>query len=109
MSGHPAARPGRAPFALILAFLAAALPGNGHGSIDLMAKVNVELVARPAADGVRATNPSFQTAVDDRLLRELERRGIEVVRLDPGARASWLDEVESLVWDRLKPPQLRLV
>ena len=36
-------------------------------------------------------------------------RGIEVVRLDPGGRASWLDEVESLVWDHLKPPQLRLV
>ena len=67
------------------------------------------IVARPSADGVRATDPSFQSAVDDRLLRELDQRKLEVVRLNPNGRASWLDEVESLVWDRLKPPQLRLI
>ena len=33
----------------------------------------------------------------------------QVVRLDPDDRANWLDEVESLVWNRLEPPQLRLV
>ncbi len=71
--------------------------------------VHVPIVARPPADGVRATSPSFQSAVDVRLLGEVERRRLEVVRLNPDGRASWLDEVESLVWDRLKPPQLRLV
>lgn len=77
------------------------------GTYNLL--VHVPIVARPSADGVRATDPSFQSAVDDRLLGELERRRIEVMRLNPGGRASWLDEVESLVWDRLKPPQLRLI
>ena len=77
------------------------------GTYDLL--VHVPIVARPSADGVRATDPSFQTAVDDRLLRELERRNMAVVRLNPDGRESWLDEVESLVLDQLKPPQLRLV
>ncbi len=51
MSGSPGAQPGRVPFALVLvlAILVVALPGNGRAAIDLMAKVNVELVARPAA------------------------------------------------------------
>ena len=71
--------------------------------------VHVPIVARPSADGVRATDPSFQSAVDDRLLRELGRRHLEVVRLSPDGRSGWLDEVESLVWDQLRPPQLRLV
>ena len=77
------------------------------GTYDLL--VHVPIVARPSADGVRATSPSFQSAVDDRLLREVGRRGMAIVRLDPGGRESWLDEVESLVWDLLRPPQLLLV
>ena len=71
--------------------------------------MHVPIVGRPAADGVRATDPSFQEAVDDRLLREVDRRSLEVMRLDPAGRDGWLDEVEALVWDRLQPPQLRLV
>ena len=71
--------------------------------------VHVPIVARPAADGVRATDPSFQEAVDDLLVRELGRRELEFVRLDPEGRSGWLDEVESVVLDRLAPPQLQLV
>jgi nicotinamide riboside kinase len=77
------------------------------GTYDLF--VHVPIVAAPSADGVRATDPSFQQAVDERLSRELDERGLEVVRLNPQRRTGWLDEVESLVWDRLRPPQLRLV
>ena len=77
------------------------------GTYDLL--VHVPIVARPPADGVRATDPSFQSAVDDRLVREVEQRGLAVVRLSPDARSGWLDEVEELVWDSLRPPQLRLV
>jgi nicotinamide riboside kinase len=77
------------------------------GTYDLL--VHVPIVGQPSADGVRATDPSFQAAVDERLLREIERHALEVVRLNPEGRASWLDTVESLVWDRLRPPQMRLV
>ena len=77
------------------------------GTYDLL--VHVPVVAGPSDDGVRATDPSFQEAVDDRLLRELERRRLRVVHLSPDGRESWLDEVETVVWDRLQPPQLRLV
>jgi nicotinamide riboside kinase len=77
------------------------------GTYDLL--IHVPVVAQPAADGVRATDPSFQSAVDNRLLHEIERFGLDVIRLSSDGRASWLDEVEALVWDRLKPPQLRLL
>lgn len=71
--------------------------------------VHVPIVSVPPADGIRATDPSFQSAIDDRLLRELDERTLEVVRLDADCRPGWLDEVESLVWDRLQPPQLHLL
>ncbi len=71
--------------------------------------VHVPIVAAPAADGVRATDPAFQLAVDRRLAAELERRGLPAVVLDPAARTGWLESVEALVWERLQPPQLRLL
>ncbi len=71
--------------------------------------VHVPVVAAPEADGVRATDPSFQMAVEERLGRELAQRRLEAVQLDPGRREGWLDAVESLVWERLRPPQLRLI
>ena len=75
-------------------------------SYDLL--FHVPIVSAPSADGVRATDPSFQRAVDDRLLTELSRRGLPVLRLDPNSRDDWLQIAEEEVLARLRPPQLRL-
>lgn len=75
-------------------------------SYDLL--FHVPIVSAPSADGVRATDPSFQRAVDDRLLAELGKRGLPVRRLDPGHRNHWLQVAEQAVLERLDPPQLRL-
>jgi nicotinamide riboside kinase len=75
-------------------------------SYDLL--FHVPIVSAPSADGVRATDPSFQRAVDDRLLAELSRRGLPVLRLDPHSREDWLQIAEEEVLARLRPPQLRL-
>jgi nicotinamide riboside kinase len=77
------------------------------GTYDLL--VHVPIVDRPSPDGVRAEDPGFQHAVDERLDRELERRGLRPVRLDPSDRTRWIDGVEAVVWDRLRPPQLPLL
>ena len=69
---------------------------------------HVPIVSAPSADGVRATDPSFQRAVDDRLLAELSKRGLPVLRLDPDRRDDWLQIAEQEVLVRLRPPQLRL-
>ena len=71
--------------------------------------LHVPIVEQPSADGFRATDPSFQRAIDDRLLEELERRRLDTVRLDPAQRSSWLDSAESLVRDLLASPQLPLL
>ncbi len=71
--------------------------------------LHVPIVDQPSADGVRATDPSFQLAVDERLDRELEARGLSSRRLDPGDRARWVDTVEELVRRQLQPPQLQLL
>lgn len=70
--------------------------------------VHVPVVEEPSPDGVRSADPSFQHAVDERLERELTRRGLTTFRLDPGARAGWLDAVEAVVRERLRPAQLRI-
>ncbi|MDH3524512.1 MAG: ATP-binding protein [Acidobacteriota bacterium] len=71
--------------------------------------VRVPIVDEPSADGVRATDPAFQRAVDERLLEELEERGLPLVELDPRHRQRWVDAVVDGVWRRLQPPQLRLL
>ena len=71
--------------------------------------VYVPVVEEPSPDGVRSRDPAFQRAVDRRLEQELEVRGIEPVRLDPGRRGDWLDVVEAEVLERLRPPQLSLL
>lgn len=71
--------------------------------------LHVPVLEAPRADGIRATDPSFQQAIDDRLLDELERRRLPVARLDPADRAGWVDDAEHLVLDALRPPQLRLL
>lgn len=69
---------------------------------------HVPIVSAPPADGVRATDPSFQRAVDERLLDEIDRRGIAVHRLDPERRDDWLHSAEREVLERLAPPQMQL-
>ena len=71
--------------------------------------IHVPILELPSADGVRDVDPSFQRAVEDRLSSELAARDLSVVRLDPANRSSWIDSVERLVWERLAPPQLRLL
>lgn len=76
-------------------------------SYDLL--VYIPIVDQPSADGVRATDPSFQRAVDERLLAELDRRGLLSLTLSPDARAGWVDAVEDEAWRLLRPPQLELL
>jgi nicotinamide riboside kinase len=77
------------------------------GTYDLL--VHVPIVEEPSADGIRAADPAFQLAVEERLRRELRDRGLSALPLDPAARGDWLDEVERHVWERLRPRQLPLV
>ena len=71
--------------------------------------LHVPIVAAPHADGIRATDPAFQQAIEDRLLEELQRRNLPVEYLDPTARDDWAETAVSLVLDRLRPPQLQLL
>jgi len=71
--------------------------------------IHIPILDLPSPDGVRATDPTFQRAVDDRLIRELEQRGLESFELDPEAREHWLDTAEELAWNRLEPAQMRLL
>ncbi|MEM6456475.1 MAG: ATP-binding protein [Acidobacteriota bacterium] len=76
-------------------------------SYDLL--VHVPIVDTPRPDGLRATDPTFQRAVADRLAREIDRRALAVLPLDPGDRDGWLDAVADAVWQRLMPGQLALL
>jgi nicotinamide riboside kinase len=71
--------------------------------------LHVPIVEAPNADGLRATDPAFQRAIEDRLLEELHRRKLPVENLDPAARHAWSDTAVELVLDRLRPPQLQLL
>ena len=71
--------------------------------------VLVPIIDEPSPDGLRATDPSFQRAVEDGVRRELSRREIEAMELDPSNRHGWLSRVEAEVMTRLAPPQLPLL
>lgn len=71
--------------------------------------VSVPVVETLSADGVRATDPAFQSAVAERLGVELEKRGLETLCLDPATRRDWVGQVETTVWEILRPPQLNLL
>jgi thymidylate kinase len=75
-------------------------------SYDLL--VRVPIVEALSADGVRATSPAFQLAVDDRLIEELSKRRLPVLHLDPRQREEWLGLAEQRVLDLLEPPQLQI-
>jgi nicotinamide riboside kinase len=71
--------------------------------------VHVPIVEQPSPDGFRSPDPSFQRAVDERLLRELHDRDLGALHLDPERRSEWLDAVEQEAWQRLRPAQLPLL
>ena len=76
------------------------------GTYDLM--IRVPIVDTPQPDGLRSTDPGFQTAVEDRLDKEIEKRNLPVIRLRPAEREGWLDHVEVQVREILRPAQLEL-
>ena len=76
-------------------------------SYDLL--LHVPIVEAPSADGLRATDPTFQRAVEDRLGLEIEHRGLNVHTLSASRRDGWLSSAEELVIETLRPPQLRLL
>lgn len=76
-------------------------------SYDLL--VYIPVVDRPSADGVRATDPAFQRAVDERLMSELGARGLAALELSPDSRSDWVEAVEAAACDYLRPPQLELL
>ncbi len=76
-------------------------------SYDLL--VYVPILETPSPDGVRAADPGFQRAVDQRLTAEIAARGLAVLRLDPSERARWIDQVERAAWDRVGSRQLELL
>lgn len=83
------------------------LVNHWMATYDLL--IHVPIVDEVAIDGIRATNPVFQRAIDQRLERELVTRGLDSHRLDPEARDGWLDRVEALIWEFAKPAQLPLL
>jgi nicotinamide riboside kinase len=65
------------------------------GTYDLL--VHVPLWRRPAYDGVRAVDPSFQEEIERLLATMLEERRLASLRLAPEQRGSWgRDIVERL-------------
>jgi nicotinamide riboside kinase len=83
-----------------------ALVNSWMGTYDLL--VQVPILEGPSADGIRAVDPAFQHAVEDRLEEELARRGMSALRLDKSNRPCWIDVVEREVLARLGPEQLVL-
>ncbi len=77
------------------------------GTYDLL--VQVPIIGEPRADGLRSTDPSFQAAVHERLLKEVRERDLEVLDLEGIDRADWLDRVELVVKGHLRPEQLELL
>jgi len=72
--------------------------------------VYVPIVDEPRADGLRSTDAAFQRAIDERVVRELEARGLaQVLDLDPAERERWLDLVEDDIRAQLDTPQLVLL
>jgi len=71
--------------------------------------VHVPILEAPRADGVRATDPSFQRLIDERLREEIEARGLGALFLDDLPREDWLDRVEAVIHERWRPAQMPLL
>jgi nicotinamide riboside kinase len=76
-------------------------------SYDLL--VHVPVLEKPNPDGLRATDPLFQKAVEDRLVREIAARSPNLLTLHGLDRKQWIDTVEFAVLERLRPAQLELL
>lgn len=83
------------------------LVGAWMATYDLL--VMVPIIDEPTPDGLRATDPSFQLAVEEGVRRELQRRELNAMMLDPEDRAGWVRRVEEHVMERRAPPQLPLL
>ena len=81
--------------------------GAWMATYDLL--VMVPIIDTPSPDGLRATDPSFQAAVDAGVRKELERRELSAMFLDPEDREGWVARVEADVLEALAPPQLPLL
>jgi len=77
------------------------------GTYDLL--VHVPIVNALRADGVRATDPSFQQHIDERLRQEILERALDCVFLDDLPREEWIDRVEAVIHERWQPAQMRLL
>ena len=71
--------------------------------------VHVPIVENPSTDGVRSDDPGFQLAIEQRLTKELERRGLACLELDAGDRDGWIESIVEVVVEHLEPPQLKLL
>jgi len=71
--------------------------------------VHVPIVDQPSPDGIRALDPAFQRAVDQRLEAELEARHLPALRLRPEERDRWVDQVHDTVVESIRPAQLELL
>ncbi len=87
--------------------LAAPLVDRWLPTYDLLVKVPI--LGAPSLDGVRAADPGFQRAVDERLDREIARRNLAVLTLEAERSDDWLDQVERVCRERLGPDQLELL
>jgi nicotinamide riboside kinase len=76
-------------------------------SYDLL--VRVPVLGTLSADGVRAADPAFQRAVDERLGDELARRRLAVLTLDATRPDEWIDRVEEACRPLVAPDQLDLL
>ncbi|NKC10774.1 MAG: AAA family ATPase [Gammaproteobacteria bacterium] len=69
----------------------------------------VPVASAPRADGLRATDPTFQQQVDIRVRQLLAERGILFHDLGAVTREHWLERSVDLVLQALQPPQLDLL
>ena len=69
----------------------------------------VPILGPPQDDGLRAVDPGFQSQVEGRLRAELDHRRAPYHDLGTHDRQDWLDVVESLVVEEIRPPQLELL
>ena len=83
------------------------LIGHWTGTYDHL--IHVPIVSDPRPDGMRSTDPGFQMAVEERLVRELHERGLDFLDLRHLERHHWLDHVVESVWQKLEPRQLELL
>ena len=84
-----------------------ALLGPWMTTYDLL--VHVPIVDEPSPDGIRALDPAFQRAVDERLEQELRRRALPVLHLEPDDRDQWVERVLDAVTEKIRPAQLELL